>query len=126
MKYTFNKPKQIKQIQTLMKSIGWSARTKKQWEKIIDNSDFFCSLWDKDSLVGIGRMVTDYKFSMLYDVIVHPDYQRKGHGERLIRALIRKCPRGSTLGLFVSNETELQGFYEKFGFEKINGMILKK
>ncbi len=72
----------------------------------------------------------DSSFGVIYDVIVHPDYQKKGIGTILMNEVFKYIQSNniSTVHLFyVTDNIGVDKFYEKFGFEKIsNAMQWKK
>ncbi len=126
MKGSFEQISDIKQIQNLMKSVGWNPRTKKQWTDCLQNSFAVYSSWEKEELIGFGRLVTDKKYAMVYDLVVHPQYQNKGIGKKIVSELVKKCPKGTSIGLFIEDKDSLKSFYKSLGFEPIQGMQLKK
>ena len=126
MKGSFKQIEDIKQIQDLMKSVGWNPRTKKEWTNCLQNTSVVYSFWDKQKLVGFGRIVTDKKYAMIYDLVVHAQYQNKGIGKKIVSELIKKCPKGISIGLFIEDKDSLKNFYKSLGFQPIQGMQLKK
>jgi len=126
MEGTYKIINDIEQIQLLRKLIGWNPLTKQQWEIMLKNSSWMYSVWEKDSLLGMGRAVSDGRYCMIYDVIVHKDYQGKGIGTKIIKSLIKKAKKGIRIGIFIENKEFLIKFYESQGFQPINGMQLIK
>ncbi len=126
MKGSYKNIEDIKQIQDLMRSVAWDPRTKKQWMNCLKNSSRVYSYWDKEKLIGMGRLVTDTKYAMIYDVAVHSDYQNKGIGKKIILALMKKCQKGVAIGLFIENKSRLKKFYGSIGFQPIRAMQLRK
>ena len=75
-------------------------------------------------LIGFARVLTDRVYrATLWDVVVHPDYQKRGVGEELVnRALAH--PVLSKVEKFWLNTRDKFGFYEKFGFVRSDqGMV---
>lgn len=72
--------------------------------------------WIGDRLIACGRMISDGQmYSGIFDVVVDPEFQKKGLGRQIMQRLIGKAPHTcihltSTFG----NET----FYQKIGFKK--------
>jgi GNAT superfamily N-acetyltransferase len=68
-------------------------------------------------------------FAYLKDVVVHPEYQARGIGTRIVEALLAILRRPGPSGMLVTLFTgaHLAEFYERFGFsgpEKLYGMSL--
>lgn len=126
MKGTYKIIDDIEQIQLLRKIIGWNPLTKQQWKIMLKNSSWMYSVWGKSVLLGMGRAVSDGRYCMIYDVIVHKDHQGTGIGTKIIKSLIKKAKTGLKIGIFVENKESLIKFYESQGFQPINGMQLIK
>jgi GNAT superfamily N-acetyltransferase len=90
------------------------------------NSTLVVSAWDRDLLVGFARVLSDKVFrATLWDVIVHPDYQKEGIGSMLIEKIISH-PILKKVDRFWLN-TKHPHFYEKFGFiQSHEGMLLER
>jgi ribosomal protein S18 acetylase RimI-like enzyme len=68
-----------------------------------------------EMLVGFGRAVSDSQYqSAIYDIVVLPEFQRKGIGSTIMNALLEKLPKETTVLIFVA--PGMQAFYRKFGF----------
>lgn len=122
----------IKQMDSLMDSIGWTDRRgENKWREILSKSSFVYSVYDGDKIIGFGRIVEDGLMCMLYDIIVHRDYQGKGIGKMIMQNLLdqTKDKNYISVSLFAwpENKDFLVPFYRKFGFELFEtGMRLKK
>jgi len=130
MRESTEKKLPLEQIDKLTEAVGWGRRGPQKWQEILSRSSFVYSLWDKDTLVGMGRIVEDGAMCMFYDIAVHPDYQRKGLGSQIMNNLIAqvKDKKYVSIGLFSweGNPANV-AFYEKFGFKKVaTGMELVK
>lgn len=72
--------------------------------------------WDSARLVGVARVLSDgYFFAALADIIVDPDYQRRGVGRELMNRAYAKTPRGS---LFVGAPLGTAVFFDHVGCER--------
>jgi len=50
------------------------------------NSQVVCYAFDGNRLVGVGRAITDGEYhAFVYDVAVHPGYQGRGLGTKVVR-----------------------------------------
>lgn len=80
-------------------------------------------------LVGMGRLVGDgAMYWYLQEIIILPQFQRKGIGTMIVNHLVDYAKANSTSGKFTTiggvSAKGKEPFYEKMGFEIIsNGMI---
>ena len=80
-------------------------------------------------LVGMGRLVGDgAMYWYLQEIIILPQFQRKGIGTMIVNHLVDYAKANSTTGKFTTiggvSAKGKEAFYEKMGFEIIsNGMI---
>lgn len=118
------------ELNSLFKAIGWNSREAKKWKEVLYKSSYVLSVWDKERIIGMGRILEDGIMCMFYDIGVHPDYQNKGIGKKIIENLIDrvKDKRYASIGLFAWEENPANiPFYEKFDFERqTTGMELVK
>lgn len=127
-----NKDLTGEQINALRLSVGWCAkRSEEKWREILDKSSFVYGVFDKDKLIGMGRVVEDGVMCMFYDIVSHKDYQNRGIGKMIMSSLLAftKDKKYSSISLFADPENKdfLIPFYNKFGFELLEtGMRLKK
>ena len=117
------------QLDDLFRAIGWKKRGNEKWSEVLSKSFFVYSVWDNEKLVGMGRIIEDGVMCMFYDIAVHPDYQGKGIGKKVMESLINqvKDKKYASIGLFAWEENPNNiPFYEKFGFRRqSSGMELE-
>ena len=79
----------IEQILPLYEANGWSAAQKPEaLHQALMNSHSLVSAWEGDRLVGIGNAISDGFLVVYYPhLLVHPDYQGQGIGQRLMARL---------------------------------------
>ncbi len=71
--------------------------------------------------IGFARAVTDYStFTWICDVIVHPEYRRKGLGKWMVQCLINH-PALQTRSQVLATR-DAHGLYERFGFKRTEYM----
>lgn len=88
-----------------------------QLQKAIHNSYFVVSVYDNDTLIGFGRVVSDgAAYATLNDIIVAPKWQSQGIGSTIIRKLVRQCELRDIkhIHLFASKTDEY--FFNHLGF----------
>ena len=81
-------------------------------------------------IVGMGRIVGDGGTVFhVCDMAVLPDYQRMGGGSLIMSEIMNFIEREAPPDSYVNLMADVDGFYEKWGFEKTsprsNGMALK-
>ena len=78
-------------------------------------STFVFSAWEDNHLVGCVRVLSDLYFrSVIYDLAVLPEYQKRGIGTELVQRCINMCPGSEWL---VQTDCAKE-FYETIGFKK--------
>jgi GNAT superfamily N-acetyltransferase len=123
-------PEELLSLET---SVGFGPhRTLERNRKALAGSLFVATARAEGQLVGLIRLVGDGAYILhIAGLSVHPDYQRRGIGRRLVELTIAyaretqvgtgTCPGEFTL--FAN--TGADRFYEKLGFTLIpNGMVL--
>ncbi|MCP4355932.1 MAG: GNAT family N-acetyltransferase [Proteobacteria bacterium] len=118
----------ITKLADLTEVVGWGRRNENSWESILSKSSLVITAWDDDNLVGLGRILEDSIMCMVYDVAIHPDYQGKGVGSKIMQNIASEIKNQNfhSVGLFAwdANPANIP-FYEKFGFKAVNfGMKL--
>lgn len=66
-------------------------------------------------------MVPLTEVCIIHAILVHPDYQGRGIGSELIRALLRHCQTegvGTVRALIPEDNKELQALFERLGFQR--------
>ena len=98
--------------------------------------DHFWLMYDGDNLVSmVNGMVTDLpdlvdemfhdagmhdpkgKWQMIFGVDTHPDYQRRGCAEQVLRRAITDSKKQGRAGLVLTCKDALVHYYAKFGFQ---------
>lgn len=108
------------QFAFLFETTGWNANYQLSLDELalaLTNSWLGISVYSQDRLVGFGRVVTDeVMHAMIYDLIVHPEYQNQGIGSQILEILVQACLDAGIkdIQLFCANGKT--SFYEKRGF----------
>jgi len=107
-------------VWALFQTTGWYASVPVTPEELIlavSNSWFWIAVYDAERLVGFGRIVTDEVLhAMIYDLIVHPDYQMRGIGSRILERLVDQCLRLGIRDIQLFCARGKRAYYEKRGF----------
>ncbi|MGE7090901.1 GNAT family N-acetyltransferase [Lysinibacillus sp. NPDC048646] len=117
---------------SLHQTIGWNAKglyTYDQLYQAICNSWFSVSIYDGTTLVGYGRIISDGIYqTFICDVMVHPDYQRKGIGSQVMEFLLAHCKQENIKWIQLFCAKGKQPFYQQLGFAErdpdASGMML--
>ena len=72
--------------------------------------------WDGTRLVGSIRILTDgYFFATIPEILVDPDYQRRGIGRHLMELALERAPRGK---LMFGAQPQSVAFFDRIGCER--------
>jgi ribosomal protein S18 acetylase RimI-like enzyme len=106
----------LSQLLRLYHQAPWAkGRTSDQAKQMLSHTDLTISAWDRDRLVGFGRVLTDYVFrASIWDVIVDKHYQSRGIGTEIVEHILHH-PALKQVELFWLC-TRMPGFYERLGF----------
>lgn len=120
----------ISNVNEILNLVGWGEYTPEQWKIVIDKSTFMVEVLHQNQTIGFSRVVDDTRMCMIYDVCVHPDYQKQGVGTLLMKEILKYVEANdfAVVNLFYDRDNKgLDNFYRKFGFESIpNAMRLMK
>jgi len=86
----------------------------------LPNSLFAVCIHDQRTLVAMGRIIGDGGCNFeIVDIAVHPDYQRKGLGSRIMASLMDYLHKNAPASAYVSLIADggAPALYEKFGFK---------
>lgn len=114
-------PPDVVDYSALYESTGWKYSipvTKGALEISIKNTWFWICAYHKDSLVGIGRLISDGAlYAFVCDMIVMPEYQNQGIGSSILRRFKEKCVENEIRRVWLFAGPDKASFYEKYGFE---------
>ena len=100
------------------------ALARRVWPRDYDTSRTTAALrstinigaWVDSRLVGSVRVLSDgYFFSTVPEVIVDPEYRRRGIGRELMRRALEAAPGGA---LFLGAQPGNEPFFEQAGFRR--------
>lgn len=115
------------QLHKLFMSVGWSdgSETSDMIENYnipFVNSTLVISAWENERLIGAVRVLSDKMFrSIIYDLLVLPEFQNKGIGKELLKRCIEHFPNSEWL---VQTTETVSSYYKKNGFEINNDVFL--
>jgi GNAT superfamily N-acetyltransferase len=97
-------------------------RDPEKLQRACENSFVVCFAYDRDTVIGMGRAISDGEYyAGLYDIVVLPEYQGKGVGKTIVEAIHDRLPV-NLITLFTV--PGVQPFYMKCGYHNLlTGMI---
>lgn len=108
-------------LEKLCDSVGWVRRPLKKVKLALDNSFLSIHVFyydqQKKQLIGFARVTSDNSFNAtIWDVVIHPDFQKKGLGKVLMYQVIKELRYYdiSTITLFA--DPQVIKFYRNLGF----------
>ena len=111
----------IDELLSLYSSVGWAnyANNPEMLENAFRNSLKVFAAYSENKLIGIIRAVGD-GFSIIYiqDVLVRPEFQRRGIAFALMAILGNFYPNVYQKVLLTDNEPSTLAFYEKLGYNQ--------
>lgn len=114
---------QEQEILTLYAGVGWTAYTDEP-EKLREgfaHSLLILAAYEGERLVGLIRVVGDgHTIVWIQDILVHPDYQRRGIGSALIKTVLDRYAHVRQIELATDDAPETVAFYKSHGFIRLD------
>jgi len=109
------------EYRNIRQAIGWGDTDAEATCNGLSNSLFSVCVEFENSIIGCGRIIGNGGiYFYIQDVIVLPDFQRRGVGTQIMNSLLTyirtHAHTNSFIGLMAAKEAA--GFYERFGFGK--------
>ena len=107
------------EILRLYRSVGWTAYTDhlEVLQKGFEKSMLTLAAYEGDQLLGIIRAVGDgHTIVFVQDILVFPEYQRKGIGTALLQAMLDRYSHVRQIELATDNTPKTIAFYKSMGF----------
>ena len=111
------------EILPLYRSVGWSNYYEhpEMLAKAYANSLYILGAYEDEKLVGIIRAVGDgHSILFIQDILVDPEYQRRGIGTALTNALLEKYQNVYQIELATDNTEKTIHFYKSLGFRPLH------
>ena len=129
MRWESQKDIELQALVALYDSVGWTAYTKDPeiLGAMVRCSTFVQSCWDEGQLVGLVRVISD-DLSIMYlqDILVHPDFHRRGIGRALMERCLERFEHVRQKVLLTDNRPEQNAFYESLGFRNTRDLETTK
>ena len=111
------------EILRLYRSVGWTAYTDhlEVLQKGFEKSMLTLAAYEGDQLLGIIRAVGDgHTIVFVQDILVFPEYQRKGIGTALLQAMLDRYNYVRQIELATDNTPKTISFYKSMGFREMS------
>lgn len=106
----------------LWKTVWDGAPTYEQTKLALEHTLFRVSVFDNEKIVAMARVIGDMGLNYyIKDVVVRPEYQKKGIGRTLINEILKYVGENGVSGTDIFVELcavpDKIPFYEKLGFK---------
>ncbi|MDE6024346.1 MAG: GNAT family N-acetyltransferase [Lachnospiraceae bacterium] len=114
----------------LWEAVWGDGPSLEQTELAMKHTLFRVSIYDKDKIIAMARMIGDIGLNYyIKDVVVKPEYQKKGIGKMLINELMKYIGKNGVKNTNIFVELcampDKISFYEQFGFDANEAQRLK-
>lgn len=108
------------QLQELYNIAAFWAQDRRieKLEIAVAHSKPVVTVWQGAKMIGFGRATSDGIYrATIWDVLIHPDYQRMGLGRKLVETILAH-PHINQVEKVYLMTTHQQKFYKKIGFKE--------
>lgn len=109
---------QLDEVANLYARVGWTNYVNRTeiLQQAYENSLYILGAYDHGRLIGIIRAVGDeLTVVFIQDIIVLPEYQRRGIGTKLLQAVLEKYKDAYQVELLTDNTDKAKAFYRSAG-----------
>lgn len=113
------------EILPLYASVGWTAYTDAPdaLRRGFEKSLLTLAAYEGKTLTGLARTVGDGETVVLVqDLLIFPQYQRRGIGTALLRAVMKRFADVRQLQLLTDNTEKTLAFYRSLGLHELSDM----
>ena len=111
------------EILSLYTSVGWTAYTDAPdtLRQGFEHSLLTLAAYENGQLVGLIRTVGDgYTIVFVQDILVFPEYQRRGIGTALLQAVLDRFSHVRQMELATDDTPKTIAFYKSLGFSPMS------
>jgi aralkylamine N-acetyltransferase len=111
------------ELEQLFELADLGGRQGDKIRRAFENSTVVCFAFDHAHLIAAARALSDREYhATIYDVVVHPNHQRRGIGTRLMNELLQQLPVWRVL---LVADGEAAPFYSRLGFEPFGHVLAR-
>lgn len=110
-------------VLNLYTSVGWASYTRSPevLRKGFENSLLTLAAYEGERLIGIIRAVGDgHTIVFIQDILVLPEYQRKGIGSALLQSVLNQYRNVRQIELVTDNDPKTISFYRSMGLQELS------
>ena len=110
----------LEEYQWLRKSVGWWDTDPVSTREGLENSLYSVTVVENGKVIAFGRVIGDKGlYFYIQDLIVHPDFQGKGIGRKIMFMLKGYIEDNAKTGAFIALMAAkgLEAYYKEFGFQ---------
>ena len=120
--FTYSNELSVSEYCQLRAAVGWQEIVEEQAQSGLERSDFIIACREGENIIGCARIFWDGGYiAYLADVMVKPEYQKKGIGKKLVSECIcymdKQLKEGWRIKIVIVSAKGKEPFYEKFGFQ---------
>lgn len=106
----------------MRKSVEWKNIGLEQLEIALKHTMITIGIYEGNKIVAMGRLVGDFTCKgMLTDIVVKPEYQKKGYGKIIITEILKQCKNylkpGEKIQIEANPTNGNRNFYIKCGLK---------
>ncbi|MED9904914.1 MAG: GNAT family N-acetyltransferase [Lachnospiraceae bacterium] len=107
----------------LRSAVGWNNFETDQMAKVVQNSLYAVTVVEENQTIAMGRLLGDGMYYLVVDVVVKPEYQKRGIGSQIMDMLLKyveeRTPNGGRSSVQLIAEKGKEAFYISKGFKVI-------
>lgn len=112
-----------RELEALFKAADLGGRVGDKLRRAFEHSQVVCYAHAGNRLVGASRALTDGEYhALIYDVAVHPEFQRQGIGRQMMGELLARLP---VWRVMLVSDGDTNDFYAKLGFAPFDHVLAR-
>ncbi len=117
VRYAISPPVSNQALNSLFKA-AWENHTDSDFAKVLSHSLCYVCAYMDERLIGFVNVAWDGGIhAFILDTTVHPDAQRRGVGQKLVKQAADAAREQGIEWLHVDYEPHLEAFYQGCGFQ---------
>jgi GNAT superfamily N-acetyltransferase len=122
-----NIPIEPHEVPDIRELVGWDGRYS-DYPILFERCNFWAGLRDeKSELIAFGYVAgMGLQHGYMEDIIVHPQFQKRGIGQALVKKLLGEAERVGLEIVTLTYDTKHAAFYTESGFMPCSGGLWRK